>query len=1490
MPINFDPNSLNSVFDKNFGAGAYNAGLSNAAKAARLKQQASFAKTDYLKRLSAAQTAAKKAATAATKKSYQDAVNYLNNDSTTLDQIKQQGAYKAAEDIKNDPVKKQAIKDQGYTVQDYIDAMYNAVSGGKYRSEREYNGYAGQLAKDTQAANTAKDKEYKAKYGMSYQDYYDQVQKPQQDAAKKGQSKQSSFADKAKSLALGAMDLIDRPGNAVRTGIKDAISGKGFLEGAKQGLLGQDHTSGVQLLQKAGLDPNNNPIAKSLLNGVATGLQMNPTSNTFFGMAGKGDNRGQKTAGLATEIALDPLSYLGARVPKVKPGVSSVEEALRLGAPQERLGLPAPQPKLNAPQLQLPEPTNIKPSLETLLNVGKKPNGLQNPIPAMPTNLKNMMIKNDLQNSWLDFGQNTKNMPKARTQYITNLDLPTDPLNRGPQYWQQRYEDFVKFVNDNGYTSNNLSHDAINELWTHFAKNNEPVNIDQVAELAYPKGYQAPPKPMEAPPQAPSQPTIKDYLNSDPRIKQQIQALFPNGSAPQKISRPATLDEMVQRLQDMTPPKQQPNPLEPLQFRKLTDMERQIKPGANKVNKVSNSPLLLNPNSLKSANVLKSTATSKTLDQMTKDELQTVYKQLQDQKATLSTKKTKASKKQIATIEEDLKKVNDFLMKSDLQKFGEGAKKKPTTGETITPREKKAQKKAVADFTDRAKKAGIDPTVRKAIQKTENVGAMLKGAKNINEMADKLPKEMGNQVKQSLKMVEELKKTKDILPTQTLTKNVYELADRLPAEMKNKIISDLDKGKTAHVNNMEKRSNDLFDKVVKGLGIEKGSKESALVQDFGEKTLGKKYLRQRGIDPKKLSKQELETVNLQQLKKLHPNDWQNIVKADEYLRNDYKKIIDEVNATVKKIYPTTYEKHMVKARDDYFHHFQELNGFEGFKNMVESSSAIDPHLAGISPYTQPKTKWQGFKQERKNGAYKSDAIGGYLRYLQASSYSTHIDPVIKNLRDTAEQIAEATKDTRNMNNIKSAIVAHADNLAGKTNPFFDRTFQDHVIGRKIMGIANTVNSHIKKNMILGNLGSALGQVGNVPLAIGKAKQFAAQGAMDTLKYAATHLPGASKEVSGPISKSQFLKERYSNQLFTRFDNELLKKPERMAAWLIETADKSGTYFTWNSMYRKGLSKGVSNPIKYADTETRHIVAGRGIGEIPVMQKSKIMQLVAPFSLEVGNQWKVLGKQVSQKDFAGIITFLAASYGLNEVMSRTKGSDVSYNPIGAFIQGINKDKTASNTDKAKNGLANLFGETVGNIPGGNYVPQIAGLINQQQKEAVFGDRSPDRFGTGLGAASTVFKPAIDVVGGNWKQAGKDSIAIGLPFGGNQAKKSWNGVEALIKGGAYNNQGKLQYPVDSSNPSDLLHSLMFGPTTIAQGRDYYNKKQQPLSANQTTVYQNAPNKQDYFNNIQSQRQVKAIQKKISDIQKDASLSPDEKLKSIFALTQLLQNMQK
>jgi hypothetical protein len=114
--------------------------------------------------------------------------------------------------------------------------------------------------------------------------------------------------------------------------------------------------------------------------------------------------------------------------------------------------------------------------------------------------------------------------------------------------------------------------------------------------------------------------------------------------------------------------------------------------------------------------------------------------------------------------------------------------------------------------------------------------------------------------------------------------------------------------------------------------------------------------------------------------------------------------------------------------------------------------------------------------------------------------------------------------------------------------------------------------------------------------------------------------------------------------------------------------------------------------------------------------------------------------------------------------------------------------------------------------------------------------------------------------------------------------------LSKGGAYDNKGNLQYPVDSNNKSDLLHSLLMGPTTTAKGQDFYNNNRKSLSAKQTAQYQSASNKQEYYDKVMKQRQITTIQKKMKDVQKDSSLTPQEKQQKILTLVQELQNLQK
>ena len=98
--------------------------------------------------------------------------------------------------------------------------------------------------------------------------------------------------------------------------------------------------------------------------------------------------------------------------------------------------------------------------------------------------------------------------------------------------------------------------------------------------------------------------------------------------------------------------------------------------------------------------------------------------------------------------------------------------------------------------------------------------------------------------------------------------------------------------------------------------------------------------------------------------------------------------------------------------------------------MFDTQSNIDPALVGVSDFTQPKTKWASFKQQRGLGEYKADAVGGFLDYIKAASYSIHIDPQISVFRSLARDIAESTATSKNANNFIGFLRNYANDLSG----------------------------------------------------------------------------------------------------------------------------------------------------------------------------------------------------------------------------------------------------------------------------------------------------------------------------------------------------------------------------------------------------------------------------------------------------------------------------
>jgi len=644
--------------------------------------------------------------------------------------------------------------------------------------------------------------------------------------------------------------------------------------------------------------------------------------------------------------------------------------------------------------------------------------------------------------------------------------------------------------------------------------------------------------------------------------------------------------------------------------------------------------------------------------------------------------------------------------------------------------------------------------------------------------------------------------------------------------VKREILDPFDAAKKARVEDEILLTDALQNDIVKKLGIGKRTKESALVQQFGEGT-----------------------ITLDQLKQQAPDNWQNIVDADKWFRQQYNTLIDDINANRVAI-----GKDPIPKLDNYYRHFNEMGDtFEGIRNVFESNRQISPQLEGLSEFTRPGERWASFKQRRTGkGKFTEDAVGGFLDYIKAGTYAKHIDPEIPRFRKLHTELSNATEGTKNINNFIGFLNEFANDLSGKTNKF-DRAFQDLVPGgRKTFAIINLLNSRMKANAVLGNVSSSLSQIANVPQGVATVKDP---------RLLAGGLDGYFKSLVGSgdaalYGQSGFLKERLTDS-FSKFDTRLIDQPKKFAQWMLGALDETGTKFIWSSVYRKGLADGVTNPIKYADDITRNLVAGRGIGEVPILQKSKLFQLVAPFTLEVNNLWKVQKDFIDKKDFGALAILYGANFLLNEAMEDIRGSRVTFDPIEAIMQGASESEGLG--DAMVNIPGRLTGEILGNIPSGQAVAQLVpefskgtdieipesirgivpspfqteeGTIQIPSREQIFGETDPTRFGTQLPLVRALQRPVS---------------SLALPFGGQQARKTLEGAEALGLVPEPTPQGlelpsfpsartstdRLITPVDPT-PTSIAKGLLLGKSAIPELQAYYNEGKPPFGKTQTANF--------------------------------------------------------
>ena len=585
--------------------------------------------------------------------------------------------------------------------------------------------------------------------------------------------------------------------------------------------------------------------------------------------------------------------------------------------------------------------------------------------------------------------------------------------------------------------------------------------------------------------------------------------------------------------------------------------------------------------------------------------------------------------------------------------------------------------------------------------------------------------------------------------------------------------------------------------------------------------------------------------------------------------NAQRKRISDLSRQFNNVAEDVYRNKRLKKRSDYYHHFQEIGFAENIQQIlnVDNANNISNALAGISEYTKPKSKWEKFMQRRSNVArYEEDAIKGFLKYSPAAEYKISFDPYVAQMRGTIQDMIKLS-DEANLNNAKAInwLTNYTNSLAGKTNPM-DRWLAHTESGRTVLQLLNKVNSRVKANAVVGNLNSAVSQFYNLPNGLAVLTDAGgAQSALDVAKGSADYSAYAAKKISGqdvsdnPINQSVFLAERYIDSTIDQFDERIMHKPAQAATFLLTFGDQVVAEQLWFSAYEQGMRLGKHDPVAYADDLVSRSVAGRGIGEVPLMQQSQVIKLIAPFQVEVNNAYQLM-KQLGAgalKDKEKLLS-LAIMYGITWIMNEVNEA-LTGNRVGMDIFNAMQD-AVTNWDTSKNPVTNTFnaagrltGEILSNVPMGAQFAQMV-VSDEYDREKLFGESDPSRYGTGNIGVNALMDPAVQLVTGqnvDWQSLVTN---FATPMGGKQLNRFYKmaedigliprvdisteqGLQASWKPGAYNDKGQLKYQIDTSDPLNVMKGFAFGTYATNEGKNYLDNEYSALSAKKTTLYETA-----------------------------------------------------
>lgn len=581
---------------------------------------------------------------------------------------------------------------------------------------------------------------------------------------------------------------------------------------------------------------------------------------------------------------------------------------------------------------------------------------------------------------------------------------------------------------------------------------------------------------------------------------------------------------------------------------------------------------------------------------------------------------------------------------------------------------------------------------------------------------------------------------------------------------------------------------------IRSLGIRGGTKESQLLQQFGEKKL-----------------------SLDSLKRELPQTWKRVVNAEKFFRQKYDQYLTDINKVLIK---NGYDP--IPKRKDYFRHFQDINGIlERFGIPVRDNS-LPTDLVGISADFKPGKNFFVNALRRKGDLTDFDAIKGIDGYLDGASKQIFHTDNIQNLRLLEKGIRERFAGTTHLSNFVSALSEYTNNLAGKKS-MLDRGLEDFV-GRNVYGSAQRLKKQVGANMVGANAASALTNF--IPL---------------TQSLATTSKPSFVKGLIGatisPLKDDGFVKK--SNFLTSRRGSDplymsLWDKVGDKSGWLFKVIDNFVSQTIVRGKYHEGLSKGLSpeKALAQADNYASRLMGDRSLGSMPNLFNSKTASFFTQFQLEVNNQVSFLFKDIpknmgyNKKQVASALAQVALySYLYNNLYENFFGRRPAFDPIGVVQQGI---EDYSNPDMKKGQATKNLAENV---------------LNQLPFTSTFtGGRLP------IGAAIPDV-PALFTGESNWgKELLKPVTYLLPPSGGGQAKKTIEGVNSFMQGASTSRSGRVRYPIEQT-PGNFIRMAVGGQYSTPEARDYFREGRTPLGENQSKLLMEMPQekRQGFYNEV-------------------------------------------